>query len=436
MASFSMLPQELALQVIENISDQATLNALLPTCRSMHALVVPTPYERNAISVRNDTQHRTVSAINWGAENGFLGTVKLAFEFGAYLEGAEPHAIGDDDDGYLWPAHRGTPLQQAAHRGHDEIVQFLVDNGANTDTGTDICGCQYPAGAVIDDDTTRPLWRPLHLAICGSGRLSTIKILTACRSDHEVSVPRVDAHGNHIAVTAVQPAAETGDVDLVDYFLTSGCPSDSNILLYAAKCTRKDLIPGLIKLCVERGLFSFRDNTPSFLGPLAGASTLQYLCADGVGAVAFANEILKYEGSFQEGDPSLVDALYYSHGGVYSRGFRLRYMTDRPGRFQTEFETRQDARRLVEKLFRKSRDITGNIDHVSPACRCTALQMAATLGLSEMVEEFINVGADPLLEVFVPAGEDPLMEIDDAVLDAQAPYTTESELEGHSWPTR
>ncbi|KAK3317990.1 ankyrin repeat-containing domain protein [Apodospora peruviana] len=228
---FLRLPPEIVLLIVElvDINDQLALNR---TTQFHYSLINPIIYA-------NNVKHGFSSSLFWGASRGRLGTVKHAFAIGADLNMLGPvykKALGnsdsdnppDDDNGTGAPQQpvvavdghapatiklaAGTPLHHAAKRGHRDVVEWLLNNGADIDApSSNICGCRLFKAVGRNSDPARPSptipqWRPLHIALCNSAReVAELLIFRGAKLELEVT-------GGH---TALHSAATRGLVPII-----------------------------------------------------------------------------------------------------------------------------------------------------------------------------------------------------------------------------
>lgn len=92
------------------------------------------------------------------------------------------------------------PLHIAARWGHDEIVELLLDNGADIEAAScGYCDCIYPTdrarnfGATPLEALNRTGWLPLHTAICHEQE-STVKLLLSRAAPLNVVHPSLKAN--------------------------------------------------------------------------------------------------------------------------------------------------------------------------------------------------------------------------------------------------
>ncbi|KAG8157227.1 hypothetical protein KVR01_012935 [Diaporthe batatas] len=215
------LPNELIL-MLDDWADVPTLAALARTSRRLHDLMNPVLYRRSA-----KEQHS--SALLWAAENGLVETVKLCLSHGADIN--LPLSLQEDAQVGDVPAS-GTPLHYAVRRGHDDLVEYLLDNGADHQCWcTHLCECEIPVSADIlhGVKTWTFHWSPLHLALC-KDHTSTAKMLlergVSCKRTLQVSW----GHGP----TAKEPYSTTFNVvheiaihksaEVLDYMIATNYP--------------------------------------------------------------------------------------------------------------------------------------------------------------------------------------------------------------------
>lgn len=131
------------------------------------------------------------------------------------------HSMVDLRRQYAW-----TPLHVAARWGHNEIVELLLDHGANI--GSESCGycdCAHPTDRVKYDgfrtlaiDVTN--WSPLHTAVC-HGQDSTAKLLLS-RGASLNTVPEQKYFVHDMPKANVSPlhtACASGNMSIVRFFV-------------------------------------------------------------------------------------------------------------------------------------------------------------------------------------------------------------------------
>ncbi|KAK4130694.1 ankyrin [Trichocladium antarcticum] len=186
------LPPEIVLLVDELLSLPDRL-ALGRANGWFYSIINPVIYSDN-VKFANGT------SLFWGAENGCLGTIQHAIAAGADLnasgplprkagepeiitvndadvdnadDAAEPGAELDESapDTSLQPFC--TPLHLSAKNGHRDVVEWLLDNGADMNAPSyRVCECQslnsgrHPSRRILE----WPRWRALHTAMCNQER--------------------------------------------------------------------------------------------------------------------------------------------------------------------------------------------------------------------------------------------------------------------------
>lgn len=228
---FLKLPNELMF-ALGNLADIPTLSALASTSRRLHALLNPLLYRRNARE-----QHSR--ALVWAAENGRLDTAKLCLSHGADINTvtSPEEETRRQRNNLLFligaVSRSGTPLHYAVRRGHDEIVKYLLANGADHKSWCrHLCECHAPQGSTRranNQEAQTAHWSPLHLALC-SGHTSIAKILIdqdeSCEMILQLSWntgperERNKLRPFHINV--VHEIAIHSNVELLDYMMSSG----------------------------------------------------------------------------------------------------------------------------------------------------------------------------------------------------------------------
>ena len=188
------LPPEIVLLIDELLSLPDRL-AFDRANRWFYSIVNPVIYADNV-------KFANASSLFWGAENGRLGTIKHAIAAGADLNASgplprkagEPEIITvndtDIDNADVDVAEPGaelldepapetilqpscTPLHLSAKNGHRDVVEWLLDNGADMNAPSyRVCECQslkagrHPSRRISE----WPRWRALHTAMCNQER--------------------------------------------------------------------------------------------------------------------------------------------------------------------------------------------------------------------------------------------------------------------------
>lgn len=278
------LPTELMLLVIDEISQQYDLAALARTCRQLQGLVTPILYE-------NEVNKNDWRVVFWAAERGRVGTLKqwvavqnsdgnIRASLDIYTA---TKAIPQTDDlsiqdigipGPLWrdkyfvgPLATATlgrhmrcyaPLHHAAGNGHKDVVEFLLDHGADINAGG--VGI-LPAGISVFHDArdrnhplheNRIMLNALHIAVISNhdpaGYADVAKVLLQRGIDPVLRPLQVGQDSNitalHLAAAyshlpgnleVLRIIAESGRVDINGPDIDGQTP-----LMYAAESNGKD----------------------------------------------------------------------------------------------------------------------------------------------------------------------------------------------------
>ncbi|KAK4121670.1 ankyrin [Parathielavia appendiculata] len=236
------LPAEIIL-LIDDLLDIQDRLALARANRRFHSLINPVLY-------RDNVRLANASSLFWGAEHGQLGTLKHALAAGANLNtlGPLPRKAGDrddaapgidntdnDGDGDAGAAtdlfeeadpHQPqcTALHLAAKSGHREIVEWLLDNGADIDAPSfRVCDCQTLKSARHPSRRLPewPRWHALHTAMCNQERaVAELLIFRGASLDLDAS----PGH-NH---TALHSAAAHGLVPIIKLLALNNINLDVN----------------------------------------------------------------------------------------------------------------------------------------------------------------------------------------------------------------
>ncbi len=121
---------------------------------------------------------------------------------------------------YYW-----TPLHVAASHGYDELIEVLLNYGANIHAlSRGLCTCSYPTPhQKFVKKPVYPLWMPLHTAIC-YGHDSTARLLLARGAATFIST-RGDG-ANVGRVTALHSACYSGMTSLSRFLIDQGYQTD------------------------------------------------------------------------------------------------------------------------------------------------------------------------------------------------------------------
>lgn len=163
--ALSSLPSELILHMASCLKYDGDINALMQTNHRFYRLLSPYLH-------RHNIQHSEASALRWAALNGAVSTLEKVLEAGASSD--HPfYSIRCEHTRGIW--QDWGPMVLAAKSGHEAVVMFLLEKGANPDPEGWVC----PMNVQEDEDEyggkhtkANPLfWSLAH------GQESTLRIL-------------------------------------------------------------------------------------------------------------------------------------------------------------------------------------------------------------------------------------------------------------------
>ncbi|KAI1116119.1 ankyrin repeat-containing domain protein [Nemania sp. NC0429] len=117
-----------------------------------------------------------------------------------------------------------TPLHIAASWGHDDLVNLLLDNGAEINALSRLfCTCAAPPERWV-----APLWTPLHIAMC-HGHESTTRLLLSRGASTNVTTRHLGNQKGYRRFTALHSACAVGLVDAARAIVEGGHQTDVTV---------------------------------------------------------------------------------------------------------------------------------------------------------------------------------------------------------------
>ncbi|CAJ0547693.1 Ff.00g044470.m01.CDS01 [Fusarium sp. VM40] len=174
--------QSLPLEVLTHVGSfcgSHQLHSLALVNHSFYDIFNPCLYRHNVLY-----DHPTAASVLWAAGAGSLNTLKIAIAHGANIDTTGAHS-----EHMVWQAPRdepsrgrlyATPLHVAIASGHEDIVRWLLENGARVNTPAfGLCVCNLPHDP---SDIPREVWYPVHYAISHNYSDSMLRLLLQHRA--------------------------------------------------------------------------------------------------------------------------------------------------------------------------------------------------------------------------------------------------------------
>ncbi|KAI8963163.1 ankyrin [Daldinia sp. FL1419] len=418
MPSLGTLPNELMLNVAAYSGNQ-DLSSLSRVCRGFHNLLTPALYER----------HKNDGALLYCAvELASIGTIRYLLQAGANPNiVVSTRFVKDPSEGYP-SLHRSnpnykvttlrqgfgyqkeespakqleqhrllgrnsywSPLHAAVGMGRDDIVQLLLEYGADIHAFCrGFCTCTVPSEKHFTSERAlleRPTWMPLHVAIC-YGHESTARLLISRGASIDVSAPllRQDA----CRINALHTACSANAVPIIRFLLDEGHQQNVNVLdpLNSTPIT-----------------YAYAADNWSCIEPLAGAGGSLDATLDGDSLIQHAcrnnrfDEAIRFIHLGADLKKSSNEGLW----GVDIASAALFLCCDVDGRVDARIQrnvAQKPSRILaIRALIEAGADIETRCQPSPPFHRekeglITPLMAAAGFGLPEVVNTLIAVGAD------------------------------------------
>ncbi|KAI1069320.1 hypothetical protein LB507_008794 [Fusarium sp. FIESC RH6] len=169
------LPNE-TLYLIGSFCQTEQLGSLSLVSRHFHAVYNPSLYKHNILHDKP-----TKASVIWAAKKGSLGTLKLAFRYGADL-----NCTGAPSEEFIWTSAcsalgsetYAAPLHLAVLHKHEHIVKWLLEKGARLNVPSrNLCECRDIRNVRrLSSDWAVTPWYPVHYAIF-HGPISMLPLL-------------------------------------------------------------------------------------------------------------------------------------------------------------------------------------------------------------------------------------------------------------------
>ncbi|KAI8961701.1 ankyrin [Daldinia sp. FL1419] len=224
MAVFLQLPNEL----LDLVTQHLDLKDIANACRCSHSFYHafdPILYRR----IGNN-----IDVLFWAIKLGRARVVEKLLVAGLNPNQVEVEYASADDGNPVNHAGRRsrpghlisrtwTPLHLAARLGRDDIIELLLDHGANVNAlSRGFCLCRdasdsgYGRGLHTETGSVLPWWMPLHTAICHKN-YSTARILATRGASFQVTMRTEGPPSNYI--TALHMTSYAGDILFSQFIL-------------------------------------------------------------------------------------------------------------------------------------------------------------------------------------------------------------------------